>query len=140
VNTARRARGAAVITSLWLWGGGSLEAEFPVVQGWTAGEDPLFAAFERESRYPESARDEGRTARPGVVVVAEAPGTAEWQSAEARFVIPAVADLKAKRLGAIELSQGARAFRLSASGLRRFWRRERPWWESFATSAAGEPP
>jgi len=132
VNARRRARQAPVISSLWLWGGGSLDAAWPPVEGWTAGRDPLFAAFPQESRYPSAAR--GARARPGVVVIAAEPGTACWQSVEERFVAPAVADLKARRLSGIELSAGDRAFRLSARGLRRFWRSARPWWETIGES------
>jgi hypothetical protein len=134
VNAARRGRGTPLISSLWLWGGGVPGAALPAVEGWCAGSDPLFGAFPQESRYaPASGR---AAARPGVVVIAHNPGTALWQRAEEAFIAPAVADLKARRLAAIELSAGERAFRLSARGLGRFWRSPRPWWETLAAEEA----
>jgi hypothetical protein len=137
VNAARRAREVPLISSLWLWGGGALGAVLPAVEGWTAGSDPLFGAFPQETRYPPAS---GRgPARPGVVVIAHNPGTPLWERAEESFVAPAVADLKARRLAAIELSAGERTFRLGARGLRRFWRSPRPWWEMLAAEeAAGD--
>ena len=138
VNAARRTRSAPPISSLWLWGGGALDASLPSVEGWTAGSDPLFAAFPRESRYPIEPRGHGRgLARPGVVVIADVPGSPAWQRTEERFVAPALADLRSRRLGRIELSAGERTFRLSAGGLARFWRRRRPWWEMLAASPGG---
>jgi hypothetical protein len=135
VNAARGARSVPPISSLWLWGGGALGASLPTVEGWTAGSDPLFAAFPRESRYPLQPAGAARgSARPGVVVIAEVPGSSAWQRAEECFVAPALADLRSRRLGRIELSAGERTFRLSARGLARFWRRRRPWWEMLAAA------
>jgi hypothetical protein len=131
VNARRRARAAPAISSLWLWGGGALDAPLPAVEGWTAGNDPLFAAFPRESRYPRKAQAAGaRQARPGVVVIADFPGTPDWWSAEQCFLAPALADLKARRLRGIEISAGQWSFRLSARGLARFWRKPQPWWQT----------
>jgi hypothetical protein len=138
VNAARRARSAPPISSLWLWGGGALDASLPSVEGWTAGSDPLFAAFPRESRYPIKRRGiAAEPARPGVVVIADVPGSPAWQRIEECFVAPALADLRSRRLGRIELSAGERTFRLSARGLGRFWRRRRPWWELLAAVPEG---
>jgi hypothetical protein len=140
VNAARRTRAAAPISSLWLWGGGALDASLPSVEGWTAGSDPLFAAFPRENRYPSVAPGAatGR-ARPGVVVITDVPGSPAWQRTEQSFVAPALADLRSKRLARIELSAGERSFRLSARGLARFWRRPRPWWDMLAVAQQGAP-
>jgi hypothetical protein len=139
VNARRRAHGRPAISSLWLWGGGALDAPLPAVEGWTAGSDPLFAAFPRESRYPLKApAAAGRHALPGVVVIADFPGTPAWQSAEQCFLAPALADLKSKRLRGIELSAGQRSFRLSARGLARFWRKPRPWWETLGAAPGAE--
>jgi len=144
VNAARRARGAPVISSLWLWGGGAADAALPRVEGWTAGSDPLFSAFPQESRYPHEGEREGAragerrrgrgAARPGVVVIPHPPGTPSWRSAEESFIEPAVSDLKARRLVCIELSAGDCTCRLTARGLRRFWRTPRPWWETLGAS------
>jgi hypothetical protein len=141
VNARRCARAAPAISSLWLWGGGALDAPLPAVEGWTAGSDPLFAAFpRRESRYPlEAPAAAGRQALPGVVVIADFPGTPGWQSAERCFLAPALADLKSRRLRGIELSAGEQSFRVSARGLARFWRKPRPWWETLGAGPGADP-
>ena len=123
VNRMRRERARSPISSLWLWGGGPAAAATPVVDGWTAGDDPLFASFARQPSYPGAARS-------GVVTTSEWPGTAAWRDFEERWLAPAVDDLKAGRLHGIELSARRRCARLRARALRRFWRRARPWWES----------
>jgi hypothetical protein len=123
VNEYRRARSVAAITGLWLWGGGATDAALPAVHGWTAGNDPLFAAFAPQPRYPGAAR-------PGVVVITEWPGTPAWRCAEESWLAPALADLKSGRLRRIDLSIGKRCFSVSARGLRRFWRKTRPWWDT----------
>jgi hypothetical protein len=122
VNEHRRARGAPVISSLWLWGIGPAGTP-PPVQGWTAGEDPLFAGYGGETRYPGAARS-------GVVTIAHWPGTDAWRVAEQQWLEPSIADLKAGRLDRIELSAGQRCVRVNGANLRRFWRRARPWWET----------
>jgi hypothetical protein len=140
VNAARRARSAPPISSLWLWGGGALDAPLPSVEGWTAGSDPLFAAFPREGRYPLKPPGAATgPARPGVVVIADVPGSPAWLRTEECFVAPALADLRSRQLGRIELSAGERTFRLSARGLARFWRRPRPWWEMLAAAPGADP-
>jgi hypothetical protein len=140
VNARRRARAAPTISSLWLWGGGALDAPLPAVEGWTAGSDPLFAAFPRESRYPRKAPAAApRQAPPGVVVIADFPGTPAWQSAEQYFLAPALADLKARRLRGIEISAGQWSFRLSARGLARFWRKPQPWWQTLGAGTGADP-
>lgn len=134
LNAARRARGVPVISALWLWGGGPTDVHLPRVAGWAAGEDPLFSALDRRSHYPEAAR----TAKSGVVVLGEWPGTAAWHDAERDWLHPALEELKAGHLRRIEISAAGTAFRLSARGLRRFWRRSRPWWQSFGIDAVAQ--
>jgi hypothetical protein len=129
VNQRRRARGVLPVSGLWLWGGGAPDSPVPRVHGWTAGGDPLFSAFAGVLQYPVPAG-------PGVVVVAGWPATAGWPEAEQRWLVPAVADLRAGRLKRIDLSLGKRCFRVSARGRWRFWRRRRPWWETFGVAAA----
>jgi len=129
VNEHRRMRAAPVITALWLWGGGAADLSLPAVHGWTAGSDPLFAAFEVRAQYPPAAG-------PGVVVLADWPGTAAWREAQQRWLEPAIADLRSGRLQRLDLSAGRRCFSVSARGRWRFWRRTRPWWESFGMGEA----
>jgi hypothetical protein len=95
----------------------------PPVSGWTAGDDLLFNAFSAQ-RGPQPGIS-------GVAVGAAEPGTEEWREIES-WLEGSLADLRARRIGRLELSVGQRCFSLSSSGTRRFWRRGRPWWESFA--------
>jgi hypothetical protein len=94
------------------------------VHGWTAGDDPLFGALAPQLRYPGGGS-------PGVVVIADWPGTPAWDSAEERWLAPALADLKSRRLRRIDVSVGDRCFSVTARGLARFWRTKHPWWDSF---------
>jgi hypothetical protein len=123
VNEHRRVRSAPAINGLWLWGEGATQEPSPTIRGWTAGEDPLFAAFAPQLDYASAAQ-------PGVVVISDPPGTPEWREAERRWLAPALEDLKEGRARRIELSAGDRRYSVRAIGLRRFWRRPRPWWES----------
>lgn len=123
LNERRRARSAPTVSALWLWGGGPADAGFPALQGWTAGDDPLFASFASETRYPGAARC-------GVITVKDWPGTDAWRGAEERWLAPALADLKAGRLESLEVSAGSSCFSSSRRTARRFWRRPRPWWET----------
>lgn len=129
VNADRRARAQPPISGLWLWGEGAADTPLPTVQGWAAGNDPLFAAFGNASQYPIAAG-------AGVVVIADLPGTAAWREAEQRWLLPAIAELRAGRLKRIDLSLGQRCFSVSARGRWRFWRRPRPWWEAFGVGGA----
>jgi hypothetical protein len=124
VNEGRRRREALAVSGLWLWGGGAADAQLPTVDGWTAGNDPLFAAFAPQAHYPPSAGS-------GVVVIGEWPGSRAWREAEERWLAPAIEDLRAARVKRLDLSAGDRCFSVSRRGNRRFWRRSRPWWESF---------
>jgi hypothetical protein len=122
LNRRRQELGQPVMNALWLWGEGAADGERPTVRGWTAGDDALFGSFAPRSRYPGPATS-------GVVVVHSEPGSAPWRELEERWLGPAVEDLRAGRLASVELSLGRRVMRLNARGLRRFWRRARPWWE-----------
>jgi len=122
VNRRRHETQRPVINALWLWGGGAADAGPLAVNGWTAGEDPLFASLTPASRYPGAATS-------GVVAVPDWPGSPPWHDVEERWLAPAVADLRAGRLESIRLSARRRSMQLNARALRRFWRRARPWWE-----------
>ena len=121
-NSARAAAGLPRISGLWLWGGGAPLASLPRVQGWAAGDDVYFSAL--------SAR-RSETSDNGVIVAAAAPGSDEWHDIESRWLKPAAAQLRAGRLSRLEISAGDRCFGLTARAIRRFWRRSKPWWESF---------
>lgn len=141
LNAARRARGLPLISALWLWGAGALDAPLPRVAGWAAGDDALFSAYDRRSQYPRAAgggADGPDASKSGVVVMAAWPGTAAWQQSEQHWLRPALDDLKAGYLSRIEISAARTSFSLSARGLKRFWRRSQPWWQSFGLDAAPE--
>src|ERR1700678_3686478 len=67
----------------------------------------------------------------GVVAAACAPGSESWQALESRWLRPAMMELRAGRIERLQLSAADRSFTLTARGLRRIWRRRKPWWESF---------
>ncbi|MDP8986627.1 MAG: hypothetical protein M3N97_16610, partial [Pseudomonadota bacterium] len=96
----------------------------PTVQGWTAGRDPLFAAFGEATQFPAAAG-------PGVAVCIDQPGSAGWADVEQRWLVPAVAALKSGRIRRLDLSAGDRRFSVGRGPNLLFWRRPRPWWESF---------
>jgi hypothetical protein len=123
VNRARAASARQPITGLWLWGGGAM-GPMPAVRGWTAGHDPFFAAFGDEMRLP---REPGS----GVVVCSDYPGSSTWSAVEQRWLAPALAALKSGRIKRLDLSAADRRFSLGRAPNWRFWRRTRPWWESF---------
>ena len=126
VNRIRIADAAPALTGLWLWGGGPALTSLPAVNGWTAGDDPLFKAF--------AARSLGAPlhAASGVVAIAAEPGTDEWLALESRWLARSAADLRAGRIERLDLSAGNRCFSVSARWNWRPWRRRRPWWEWFA--------
>jgi hypothetical protein len=121
-NSARAAAGLPRISGLWLWGGGAPLASPPSVQGWAAGDDVYFSALSAQR---------SETSDSGVIVAAATPGSDEWHDIESRWLKPAAAQLRAGRLSRLEISAGDRCFSLTARAIRRFWRRSKPWWESF---------
>ena len=127
LNKSRLADGAAALNGLWLWGGGAALTKLPDVNGWTAGDDPLFKVFEMG---PGGPRDAG--ASPGVAVIAAGPGTDEWRDRESCWLSRSLEDLRARRISRLDLSAGNRCFSVNARWNWRAWRRRRPWWESFA--------
>jgi hypothetical protein len=125
VNRTRLAEAAPVVNGLWLWGGGPALASLPPVSGWTAGDDVFFKAF-------TAAPDLSGGAASGVVVIAAEPGTQEWRDVESRWLGSSLADLRSGRIARLDLSAGKRCFSVSRGWSWRFWRRQRPWWESVA--------
>jgi hypothetical protein len=126
VNRTRLAEAATpVLNGLWLWGGGPALASLPPVSGWSAGDDVFFKAF-------AAAPDLAGGAASGVVVTAAEPGTHGWRDVESRWLEGSLADLRSGRIARLDLSAGKRCFSVSRRWNWRFWRRHRPWWESFA--------
>ncbi len=125
VNRARAARGRAVITGLWLWGGGEPLPALPAVQGFTAGTDPLFAAYGNAAELPGDA-----ALGAGVLVCDVPPGSATWPEIEQRWLKPLSRALGAGRLEQLTVSVQERLVRVERGMNWRFWRRPKPWWQS----------
>jgi hypothetical protein len=121
-NRARAKLNLPAINGLWFWGGGAPLASVPVVQGWAAGDDLFFNAFSvpRNAEFPS-----------GVIAAGCDPGSDQWQEVESRWLEPAVEKLRAGKIQRLQISAADRCYTLTAGGLRRFWRRRKPWWESF---------
>jgi hypothetical protein len=121
-NRARPELNLPVINGLWFWGGGAPIASLPLVQGWAAGDDLFFSAFNgpRDDNFPS-----------GVIAAACVPGSEQWQQVESRWLKPAAEKLRAGRISRLQICAADRCFTVTARGLRRFWRRRKPWWESF---------
>jgi hypothetical protein len=135
VNRTRTARAVPALTGLWLWGGGSALTSLPAVDGWTAGDDPLFKAFAASPAILRGAAPEPHApaaAASGVAVIAAQPGTEEWREPETRWLARSLAQLRAGRIERLDLSAGTRCFSVRAGWNWRVWRRRRPWWEWFA--------
>jgi hypothetical protein len=121
-NAARDDSSLPRINGLWLWGGGAPLAALPQVEGWIGGEDVFFSAFSGS----------GAAKAESGVIVAPFPGGDGWGEMEKRWLNPAAAQLRSGRLSRLEISAGDRSCTLTARAMRRFWRRGKPWWESFA--------
>jgi hypothetical protein len=123
VNSARGKSGLPVVNGLWFWGGGATLAALPKLTGWVGGDDVFFNAF--------GARPEAGVGS-GVVAAVGAPGSDQWRDAEMRWLRPAIAQLRAGSLSRVEISADHCRFILTSRGLKRFWRRRKPWWEFLA--------
>jgi hypothetical protein len=121
VNRRRGADAAPVVNGLWFWGGGAALTSLPGIEGWTTGDDPFFAVWAQPPSLATS----------GVAVISAQPGTAEWRDGESNWLEPSVRGLHSGRIARLDLSAGQRVFSVSAASRWRFWRRRRPWWESF---------
>ncbi len=125
VNRLRRLAGLLPVTGLWLWNGARPCATPPRIAGWTAGRDPFLSAF---GDRPAFAHEAGS----GVAVCAARPGTAAWSDVERLWLLPATQALREGRIDGLTLSAGSQEVRVARGGRWKFWRRPRPWWESFA--------
>jgi hypothetical protein len=121
-NRARAELNLPAINGLWFWGGGAPIASLPILQGWAAGNDLFFNAFNvpRDDKFPS-----------GVVAAGSVAGSDQWQELESRWLRPAAEELRARRIERLQISAADRCFTVTARGLRRFWRKRKPWWESF---------
>jgi hypothetical protein len=111
-------RSPALVNGLWLWGGGGALTSPQHANLKTAGDDVLFNYFHGDVSH-------------GGIVSAPKPGSSAWPAAQSRWLEPAVAALKSGQLSELLISGADRCFRVRASNLWRFWRRDRPWNEHF---------
>jgi hypothetical protein len=128
-NRARTRLSVPVVNGLWFWGGGAPIASLPNLQGWVAGDDLFFNAFTARTDAARVPPDEKFPS--GVVAAGCVPGSEPWQALESRWLRPALIELRAGGIERLQLSAADRCFTLTARGLRRIWRRRKPWWESF---------
>jgi hypothetical protein len=150
VNTAREARGAPVVNSLWPWGAGPLPDDEPVRRAcrWQSlsAEDPVALGLARlagmrhrpagrgAAEWLERAPEDGRH----IVVLDSLRGAAalgdgealtqRLQALEERWFAPLLAALRAGRIGMLtaHVPEAGASFETVRGDLRRFWRRPRP--------------
>jgi len=65
------------------------------------------------------------------LVCIDQPGSDTWPGVEHQWLTPAVAALQSGRIKRLDLSAAERRFSIGRGAALRFWRRPRPWWESF---------
>lgn len=128
VNRSRQADGARAVSGFWLWGGGAILKELPVVNGWTAGHDPLFKALAAAPRPPLRSNC---SVTPGVAVVTAEPGTDEWRDTESRWLKPSWEALRMRKISMLHLSARDRCSSVGTGWNWRRWKIPKPWWESF---------
>jgi hypothetical protein len=146
VNTAREARGAPVVNSVWLWGAGPLPAAARSPWQSLSAEDPAALGLARlagmRHRAPgpgagawlERAPEDGRhlvvlDALRGAAALGDAEAlTQRLQKLEADWFEPLHAALRAGRIGMLTLHvpDAGLSFETARGDLRRFWRRPRP--------------
>jgi hypothetical protein len=120
-NQARGELGQPAVNGLWFWGGGAPLSTLPKVQGWAAGDDVFFNAVGRpRDQHVES----------GVIAADIGPGSSGWHQAES-WLNAAAEQLGAGRITRLQISAEDRCYTVTARGLKRFWRRRKPWWEWF---------
>lgn len=126
-NRARTKQNLPAINGLWFWGGGAPLAALPNVPGWAAGDDLFFSAFNLSGGEVSG----GDRLQSGVIAAGCAPGSDQWQAVESRWLRPAADKLRTRRIQRLRICAADRCFTVTPRGLRRFWRRSQPWWESF---------
>lgn len=142
VNTDRERRGALSVNSVWLWGGGQCPAVFAGPEQVYA-DDPVALGLARLAGVPAASADAapwtgswpaGNTlavdARAGDPLVhGEIETWLECLAAlERERIAPLLRGLRRGHLDTVTIAPGdGRRFRVTRRGLRRFWRRDRPW-------------
>jgi len=133
VNTEREARGAPSVNSVWLWGGGVLEALKARPYSVVLAHDPLARGLARAARIPERPlpRD-GRAMLDALPAEGVALAVLDAQGAELErdWFEPLLAALREGRIDMLSLCFSGRSSLLEAetvrSDLRHFWRARKP--------------
>lgn len=155
LNRERARRGALSISTLWLWGGGLVAAESrassgPLPSAHSApldlyGSDACAAALVRwrggaclalSAGLASTAVRQG-AARSVVLYPLQAQETDEapagrvdrLEQLEQRWLAPALASLRARRIDALLLVAADHVYHLDRPGSWRLWRARAPWWE-----------
>ena len=146
VNTARDARGAAVVNSLWPWGAGPLPAAAAGPWQSASAEDPVALGLARiagmQHRPAGNSAADWLAGAPGegrhLLVLDRLRGAAalgdgealarELQMLEEGWFAPLLAALRAGRIGMLTMHvpEAGASFEVLRGDLRRFWRRPRP--------------
>lgn len=150
VNTAREARGAPVVNSLWPWGAGPLpdEGQMRRAARWQSlsAEDPAALGLARlagirhrpagsgAADWLERAPEDGRhlvvlDGLRGAAALGDGDALAQrLQALEERWFAPLLAALRAGRIAMLttHVPDGGARFETERGDLRRFWRRPRP--------------
>ena len=150
VNTAREARGAPVVNSVWLWGAGALPEAAALAGGaaWhsLSATDPAAlglaklaglrhrAPGEDAAAWLERAPEDGRhlvllDALRAAAALGDAEALAQrLRALEERWFAPLLAALRAGRIGmlTVHVPEAGASFETVRGDLRRFWRRPRP--------------
>jgi hypothetical protein len=146
VNTAREARGAPVVNSVWLWGAGPLPAAARGPWQSVSAEDPAalglakLAGMRHRAPGPGAEAWLGRAPAEGrhLVVLDALRGAAalgdeealaqRLHGIEADWFAPLLAALRAGRIGmlTVHVPDAGLSFETARGDLRRFWRRPQP--------------
>ncbi|MDZ7787819.1 MAG: hypothetical protein U5K73_06750 [Halofilum sp. (in: g-proteobacteria)] len=148
VNAARERRGALPVNSVWLWGGGQCPT-VAAAPDYVYADEPVALGLARLAGTPAAAVDAapwagewagGSTLAVDVrardpLVHGEIEGWLECLGAlERDRIAPVARALQAGQLDTLTIAPGdGRRFRVTRRGLRRFWRRSRPWTDWLGT-------
>ena len=133
VNSEREARGAPSVNSVWLWGGGVLEAIQARPYSAVFAHDPLARGLARAARIPERPlpRD-GEAMLSGLPAEGVVLAVLDAQPAELEgdWFEPLLAALREGRIDMLSLCFSGRSALLEVetvrSDLRHFWRARKP--------------
>lgn len=146
VNTAREARGAPVVNSLWPWGAGSLPDAVQAPWHSVSAQDPAALGLARlaglrhrppgddAAQWLERAPQDGRhlvvldTLRAAAALGDGEALARRLHLLEQKWFAPLLAALRAGRIGMLttHVPEAGASFETARGDLRRFWRRPRP--------------